>query len=819
MGPDRSDDARHNGSQSRLDRQISVQALVHDILADLLQSDSAVLDTAITKALGQLGDFTRCDRAYVFRIREDGRMDNTHEWCGPDIAPMIRELQDLPLDLASAWLEELRAGHTVWLPDVDALPDARADKPLLQMQGIQSLLVVPMLTSGMLKGFAGYDAVRRARAFGEGEQLALRSVSAAIHARLDARDAIRRSDQALTALAEERSRLTATLEAIPDLVVELAPDGTIGAQHSGAHEGVARLQGKPLESALPAKALRPVQEKLVTLAREGGVAQIELPLDLGDGKRWFQARGRRRLDAGGRLAGFVVALRDITETRMRIAEIERLSEIARRTTNLVIVTDEQLRLLWGNPAFETCTGWSLEEARGRYPAEVLLGPKSDRSEVARISAALRTGKSARAHVQCTNRAGVAYWLDFDIQPVERPDGTLRGYMAVASVITALKEAEAKALAERAEAMEASRDGIALTGADGQYRYANRAYCEMLGIDPAGDARAWHWRDLHEAEDAARLDRALARNSDGWTGEVRGVRADTGAQVAQEVTLGRQPDGGLMWIARDISARQAAEAERARLTEDLADAQRRAVIGLVAAGIVHDMNNLLITIGGSAALARDDLAADHPATRNLDRIEQATEQAGAVLKRLMQLGKRPLVTAPTDLRVPLMLAADLARSGLPAQVRLRTTLPDGSASAISETRAVVQVVLNLLINARDALLPKGGEIVLSLSRVPAVGTPVVISTVAVAGPLWRVAVSDTGPGMSPQTADRAFEPYFSTKGERGSGLGLAVVRSLVADTGGALGLYTAEGYGTRFEVFWPVAPDPPVLQAPDAQDLR
>jgi CheY-like chemotaxis protein len=198
-----------------------------------------------------------------------------------------------------------------------------------------------------------------------------------------------------------------------------------------------------------------------------------------------------------------------------------------------------------------------------------------------------------------------------------------------------------------------------------------------------------------------------------------------------------------------------------------------------------------------------------------RILAASDQAAGLVRRLLALGARQPARVALDLRDPVREAAELVRSSLRAPMRLFLTLPDAPVDTLADPTDILQVILNLAINARDALADRPGSIAISMTE-PALWPEAGAMAVGRLDPARRYAclsVVDTGPGMPPAIAARILDPYFSTKGEKGTGLGLAVVSSVIADNGGAMRLETAPGQGTRFDVFWPTEAAPAPVQAP------
>lgn len=246
------------------------------------------------------------------------------------------------------------------------------------------------------------------------------------------------------------------------------------------------------------------------------------------------------------------------------------------------------------------------------------------------------------------------------------------------------------------------------------------------------------------------------------------------------------------------------AERANLREELEIAQRREIIGLLAAGLAHDFNNLLATISGSASLIETAVGHATPAAASAIRIQAASDQAVGLVKRLLTLGAQRSAGVLIDLCETLREAADLVRPSLRPPTHLAVDLPDDPIGVMADPTDILQVVLNLAINARDALADQGGEITLSLSAATAadLAGPFAVGHPDPARRYVCLSVADTGPGMPAEVIARAFHPYFSTKGDKGTGLGLAVVSSVVSANGGAVRLDSAPGQGARFRVLWP-----------------
>lgn len=938
------------------DRLTQAQGQVVEIVNRLLRAPVEATDAAIATALADMGALSGADRVYVFRLHGEAFIGNTHEWTAPGIRPVISDLQDIPADTIAHWRTAFDQGGDILIADVAALPDDAPVKPSLMQQGVRSLLAVPLLIEGRFAGFVGYDSVRVQRSFLPGEVHLIRSVANVIAVVLQRRDSEAGIAAANKALVAQRNRLQATLGAMPDLLLEIDAAGRFRDFHSGAIQipDAVHLAFRDnlLEDVLPPALAAEGRRVMRELSQTGKADGFVFPFDFGAGPVSLQLTAARMGDDG-----YLFVLRDITESRRQQALIERLGEVARRTTNLVIVTDAHRRIEWVNAAFEARTGYTLAEVAGQNPGGLLQTPRTDPATIGMMRTALDAGNAVQVEVLNQTRTGEEYWLSVDIQPLHDAEGALRGFMAVESDvterrrqadalrettrdaiaarqsltaavealqdafvlfdaddqlvicndryrsvyaksaaaifpgatfesilryglghgeyaaaigretewlaerlahhraeyseveqelsdgrwlrifekatpdggrvglrvdITALKAAERRALDDRAEAMEASSDGIALTDASGKFVYMNATHRKMFAIMPEADVNDLNWSDIYSLDNARWLEQnavPVLFQAGSWRGEIEG-RALDGSLVEQEVSLTLKSDHGILYISRDISQRRRESRERARLRDDLQMAQRREVIGQMAAGLAHDFNNLLAAISGSAWLIEADVGSGSASQASAARIQAACAQAAALVQKLLKLGSKQTEKTRIDLRDPVREAAELVRAGLRAPGQLVLDLPPQDCTAFTDPTDVLQVVLNLAINARDALGAGANTVTIALRPAKAADLAATFAVGAVdpRRSYLCLVVSDTGPGMGPETAAQVFKPYFSTKGDRGTGLGLAIVSSVIAASGGAVRLETALGNGARFTVLWPVEPQSGLPAQPADPDL-
>ncbi len=254
-------------------------------------------------------------------------------------------------------------------------------------------------------------------------------------------------------------------------------------------------------------------------------------------------------------------------------------------------------------------------------------------------------------------------------------------------------------------------------------------------------------------------------------------------------------------------------DRLKTEKAMRQAQKMEAVGQLAGGVAHDFNNLLQAINGYTELARQDLPTEHPARRSLEQVARASLRASSLAGRLLAFSRhetpslQPLALAPV-----LADIIQLLKRLLGGNVSVNLEVKPGLKSVLADPGLIEQVLLNLCINARDAM-PDGGEVSVTAARIEVpTGEPATGSGIA-PGEYDLVTVSDTGCGVPPELHEKIFEPLFTTKeGGRGTGLGLPMVASIMQDLGGGVILRSQVGVGSDFMLYFPVteaeAPTPP-----------
>ena len=374
--------------------------------------------------------------------------------------------------------------------------------------------------------------------------------------------------------------------------------------------------------------------------------------------------------------------------------------------------------------------------------------------------------------------------------------------------------------------EFAPDACLVTDLAGTIETANKAACALLGTSQRGlrgKPLVVYTRDVEGSRNAFReaVSRAAAgERLEPWEIE---LRLPGHATIPVLLNVARQPRVGgepleLLWTVRDLSARRETEEALRQSEERLRHAQRMESVGRLAGGIAHSFNNLLAAMAFHGELLAGGVGDEPRLCSHARELQEAIERGATLASQLLAFSRKQVLQPRTmGLNDVVSGMEEMLRQLLGQQIELAVR-PDPAAGAVfADPAQLEQVVLNLVVNARDAM-PEGGRLGLETARI----------YLAASGPqdlppghYACLIVHDTGIGMSDEVQSHLFEPFFTTKGpDRGTGLGLSTVYGIVRQSGGNVRVESAPGRGTRFEVFLPLvqaaaspAPVPPQRAAP------
>lgn len=363
---------------------------------------------------------------------------------------------------------------------------------------------------------------------------------------------------------------------------------------------------------------------------------------------------------------------------------------------------------------------------------------------------------------------------------------------------AIRESEAKfrTLAE------SSPYAIVITR-DQQVVFANRAAVDMSGYTLEElfqlDTNTFLTPEMRTFAD----ERRAQRDQSPWRSmryELK-VTAKGGVEKWLDITTSQityEGSPAVLLNAMDVTERKVVE-------EQLRQAQKMEAVGRLAGGVAHDFNNLLMIMRGYADLILDSESADESTRRNAEQITRASERAAGLTQQLLAFSRKQ-VLAPQVLNLPQVIQGvdKMLVRLIGENIELTTSAPEDLWRVKADPNQIEQVLLNLAINARDAM-PQGGKLMIEMSNVNLDAYFVRQHAGSTAGPHVLISVSDTGAGMTREVSARVFEPFFTTKEVgRGTGLGLATVYGIVKQSNGYITVYSEAGKGTTFKVYLPKA---------------
>jgi len=358
-------------------------------------------------------------------------------------------------------------------------------------------------------------------------------------------------------------------------------------------------------------------------------------------------------------------------------------------------------------------------------------------------------------------------------------------------------------------IDATPDAIFVKDLSGRYVLVNDAFARFIGKSPS-DIVGRHDLELYDAETAQRFIEADTQVlATGVPQSFEGLATgEGGAKQAYLVTKGvyRDRDGkilGLYGISHDITELKKANETLEQTREALFRAQKMEAVGQLTGGIAHDFNNILAVILGNVDLLDVQFRGNDAAHELIETVRRATMHGKDLTGHLLAFSrKRQLNPQPVDVNV---LVADIVRllgRTLGGSIRIATNTSADTGVALADPSALEAAVLNIALNARDAM-PDGGTLTIRTSRVEVVRVPATDDDLT-PGSYAVLALKDTGSGMPPEVAAKAFEPFYTTKGGRGTGLGLAMVYGFAKQSGGTVTIESAPAKGTTVSIFLPLA---------------
>ena len=513
-------------------------------------------------------------------------------------------------------------------------------------------------------------------------------------------------------------------------------------------------------------------------------------------------------DRSGVLCGCVLALHDITarkraEETLRESE-QRYRDLTESTSDWIWEVDANGFYIYASPKVRDLLGYELEEVIGKTPFDFM--PPDEAKRVGTQFAAIVESRQPFWRLENTNlrKDGRLAVLETSGVPVFDDTGHFHGYRGIDRDITARRQAEdtLRQSEERFRTIfQGAAEGILVADiGNKKFVFANPAVCRMLGYTEA-ELVQMGVGDIHPQQD---LERVIAEFTAQAHGEktlasaVPCLRKD-GTTIYADITATRAVIDG-----RDCNVGFFSDVtERRQLEKQLIQAQKMEAVGRLSGGVAHDFNNLLTIIDGYSDLVLEGMSSGDPLARHVEEIKKAGARAASLTRQLLAFGRRQ-VLAPQVLDVNASVADvdKMLRRLIGEDIKFRTVLHPALCRVRADPSQIEQVVMNLAVNARDAM-PEGGLLTIETANIELDAAYARSHAEITPGPYVMLAVSDTGIGMDAETQAHLFEPFFTTKEKgKGTGLGLATVYGIVKQSGGHISVYSEPDRGTTFKIYLP-----------------
>jgi two-component system cell cycle sensor histidine kinase/response regulator CckA len=531
--------------------------------------------------------------------------------------------------------------------------------------------------------------------------------------------------------------------------------------------------------------------RVVTTGHRAAFEAYIVPL-----RRWFAVSAYRAAPDH-----FVAVFTNITQ-RKQVEESLQLFRalIDRSGDGIQVVDPETGRLVDVNDTACADLGYSRGELLGCTVFDI--DPSVDEPTFRRRIAELRKTGTSMFVQQGYNRRkdGSTFPVEVSLRYVRLDQDYV---VAAVRDVTDRVEREAERIRLTA-AIEQSADSIIITDPTGAIEYVNPAFealtgyarSEVLGQNPrilkSDKQNADFYRDMWE-----RLTRGEV-----WRSHFVNRRKD-GTLYEQQASISAVVDDAgkivnYVGVARDITRERSLEAQ-------LSQAQRMESVGRLAGGVAHDFNNLLTVIMGSAQMLVEALGPDDPARVDVTDILGASGRAAALTRQLLAFSRRQVLEPQVvDLNGVVSGMSTMLRRLIGEDIELKTALDQQLDAVYADPGQLEQVIMNLAVNARDAM-PEGGTLIIETANVELDEGAAERHVDAAPGRYVRLTMTDTGTGMADETKAHLFEPFYTTKERgRGTGLGLATVHGIIRQSGGHIWVYSEPGEGTSFQIHLPCA---------------
>ncbi len=610
-------------------------------------------------------------------------------------------------------------------------------------------------------------------------------------------------------LLQANSEMRAVFQAIPDLLFRLDQQGKILNVKAGDSGDLVierrDFLGKRIQDTLLEHVAGQFGDALKRVSGGAAAVSIEYPMTLQGQESFYEARLVPIPDNQ-----VITIIRNITERKQ---SLRLLGSAVEQATECIVITDtepSEPKILFINPAFTKMTGYSAEEAAGKT-LWFLQGPRTDQAVLSRLRESLAKGEVFKGETISYRKNGTEFDMDWQVAPIRNSNGTITHFLSIQRDITERRGAEEALQRLRDEhilILNSLGEGVHGMGLDGQITFENPASAAMLGYDVTDliglDAHAvlHHTRadgtpyPVEACPIHATLKDGLVHHA---RDEVFWRKDGSSFPVEYTSTALRDKDGAIIGatvVFTDIT-------ERKRLEAQVVQSQKLETVGKLAGGIAHEFNSIMTAIIGQSELLLQELPKGDPIAKKPAEIRKAAERAAVLTRQLLAYGRKQLLQPETlDLNHIIASMEGMFRHLMGSEVDVRILPAGGLKGVKADAGQIQQVIMNMAINARDAM-PSGGRLTFETENVTLGEESAARAPDLKPGEYVMLAITDTGMGMTAELKARVFEPFFTTKGVgKGTGLGLATCYGILKQSGGHITVCSEPGLGTTFKIYLP-----------------
>lgn len=548
--------------------------------------------------------------------------------------------------------------------------------------------------------------------------------------------------------------------------------------------------------------------------RYGEKFDAEYRIERPDGSiHWIHDCGFPIKDEAGKVIRIVGVAEDITERKHADDQLRELTSALENAVEGIGRLDARGCYVYVNQAYADLAGYTPEEMIGTPWQPTVVA--EDQAKMADAYSRMLSDGKVEVAARGVRKDGSVFHKQLVMVSAFDREKKFNGHYCFMKDITDRKRAEEE-MFRLIAAVEQTADSIVITDTGGIIQYVNPAFeritgyakDEAIGRTPSflkSGKTEWEvYRDLWET----------IKRGEVWTGQLINRRKDR-SLYEERVTISPLRDSSgeiinFVAVKQDIT-------QHVQLEDQFRQAQKMEAVGKLAGGVAHDFNNLLTAINGYSDLTLRKLRAEDPLRSNIEEIKKSGQRAARLTSQLLAFSRKQ-VLQPTvlDLNTIISDLSKMLQRLIGEDVQLQASLDPALGRVKADRGQIEQVLLNLAVNARDAM-PEGGKLLIETKCVDLDQEYAARHVAITPGPYVLLAVSDTGCGMDEETRGRIFEPFFTTKGVgRGTGLGLSTVYGIIKQSGGSIWVYSEVGIGTTFKIYLPRLDEAPDEQAPGAK---